>query len=210
MESEYEFHREHGLVLEHTEGGTPPHEIEFDFGGARPLKLIQTPCHLLGKCDGIVDKPLLCKLYPFLPIPGVNGGLNGLVSASIFELTFEFLAGRTDADIKLPVLQDGSPCTVKLKANDYSTAWRKIPTLLDALRHPYIIFHLQSAKLFAENYMSKLSQCDALAGMEGRDFWKRWELQYLSGKLVDGQKLREEMLLVYNELVQCYGEFLES
>jgi hypothetical protein len=209
MESEYAHLRENGLVFENTEGGVQPHDLSFDFGGPRPIVLKQTPCHLLGKCDGIVDKPLLCKLYPFLPVFDIEGELVDTVPASIFELTFEYLAHRSSIKRSpLALIESPSPCTVNKKKDSYFQEWSKSPELLDSLRHPYINFHLKAASLFSINYLTALYQNELLGQLEGRDFWTRWELQYLGGKLVDTVDLKQKIFDSYIMFEQKYGKFL--
>ena len=149
-----------------------PNRIALDFGGPRPLALVHTPCRLLGLCKGVIDKPLLCRLYPFVPVLGLDGSLEDLVPASIFELTFDLIGSPT-------------PCTVRAKRQEYFERWRANDDRLAVLRHPYVILFLQAAKHFAALYAERLAADPTLRGLSGRSFWKRWEFEYLSGQLLN-------------------------
>lgn len=195
MEDEYLHLAAHGAVPERAHHGMPPGRIELDFGGPRPLTLVQTPCRLLGLCDGVIDKPLLCRLYPFVPVLDAAGALEDLVPASIFDLTFALRGPPT-------------PCTVAAKKAAYLARWRAHPEALDLLRHPYVMLHLQAARHFQAVYAEGLAANAKLAGLEGPSFWSAWELQYLGGRLVDGDELRSRVRASYDALVVRFGEFL--
>jgi hypothetical protein len=195
LEDEYEWLSRHGTVPGPENLGAVPNTLSFDFGGPRPLSVIQIPCHLLGLCQGVIDKPLLCKVYPMLPILGIEGTLEDICPASIFELTMSLIGTQ-------------SPCTVLFKRKHYFDLWKNSPEWLDSLRHPYLILYLKAAQHFADVYRMKFESNTKLRGLTGKDFWKRWELQYLSGQLVDPDLLAERIRGTYDQLVERYGEFL--
>jgi hypothetical protein len=193
MEEEYAWLARHAKVPDPQE--FPPNQVALDYGGPRPLTLIQMPCRLLGKCHGVIDKPLLCKIYPMLPVLSIDGKLEDIVSASIFELTMLLRGIKT-------------PCTVVDKTRHYVQKWQKRPEALAALNHPYIILYLQAARHFGEIYAEKLHSNETLRGLNGKTFWQTWEIEFLLGNLVDGPKLAEKVLQTYDSLVERYGHFL--
>lgn len=197
MWSEYQWLDRTGKVPEKHHHGQPPQELSLDFGGPEPLRIVQTPCRLLGQCEGVIDKPLLCKLYPVLPVLDDEGELEDVIVGSIFDATFDAMGWST-------------PCTVFGKRATYLKHWQANRALLDGLRHPYIIFHLQAAALFLRNYTAKLIVHKPLKDRTGADFWKNWELQYLSGRLVDGETLRRDIAICYARLAARYGAFLQA
>jgi hypothetical protein len=195
MEDEYEWLSRHGTVPGPDTTGEIINVISFDFGGPRPLAIVHVFCGLLGLCQGVINKPLLCKVYPMLPILGVDGELEDIYPSSIFELT-------------MGLINSQSPCTVLVKRKHYLERWKNAPALLDALRHPYVILYLQAAKHFADIYRMKLEANSKLRGLTGKEFWKHWELQYLRGQLVDPDLLAERIRNSYDALVARYGDFL--
>jgi hypothetical protein len=194
MEDEYRWLAEHGQVPDPEATGSVPNTVSIDFGGPRPLALVQMPCRLLGRCQGVIDKPLLCKLYPMLPVLGADGSLEEVAPASVFELTMLLRGMKT-------------PCTVVDKKQHYWNKWRKAPGHLESLNHPYLILHLQAARHFADIYREKLEGNEALRGLSGKAFWSAWEIEYLLGNLVDGDRLAKKIGETHDELARRYGSF---
>jgi hypothetical protein len=197
MEEEHRWLAQNGRVFDPATPEGTPRYVSIDFGGPRPLSILQMPCRLLGKCTGVIDKPLLCKLYPMLPVLDVDGGLETIQPASIFELTMHVLGMKT-------------PCTVVDKVQHYWHKWKNAPEHLEALNHPYIIFHLQAAKHFADIYAEKLQQSEALRGLRGKLFWRMWEIEYLLGGLIDAELLAGMIRSTYEALVERHGLFFSA
>ena len=166
----------------------------FDFGGPVPLSYYHVTCNLLGACSGVVDKPLLCKVYPFFPVLSFSGELEDIYPSSIFELTFE--------------LQDlPTPCTVSSKKESYLKRWRGQPEILAPLHHPSVIFYLRAVKHFVDSYKLNFTANESLRQLSGQAFWRTWEMAYLSGKLISSAQLKANILSDYNQLTSHYGEF---
>lgn len=195
LEEEYAWMSRHGTVPTQDSFGTVANTLSFDFGGPQPLSLIQLPCRLLGKCQGVIDKPLLCKIYPMFPVLGIDGQLEDICASSIFELTMALK--------KFP-----TPCTVVDKRKIYLDRWRARPDILESLRHPYLILYFQAAKHFAGIYAEKLLASDKLRDLTGKEFWKTWELEYLLGELFDATQFATKVRDTYEQLVAHYGSFL--
>jgi len=190
MEDEYHYFAKRGQV-----SSTPAQKITLDFGGPRPLVVYHVFCGLLGRCDGVMEKPFLCKIYPFMPILGAQGELESLWHASIFELTFELVKSKT-------------PCTVFNKLESYKKLWTDNPRILDPLRHPYVVFYLQAIKYFSRSYEKTLLARSDLMRKSGKEFWSEWEIAYLRGELFDLDEIKYELSKVYRDLSQTYGDFL--
>jgi len=197
MEEEYNWLCKHGTAPNVHNLGSMPNTLSFDFGGPRPLNLIQVHCRLLGKCNGVIDKPLLCKIYPMLPVLGTDGALEDIYPSSIFELTMQIKGYKT-------------PCTVVDKKKHYFAKWKNAPARLESLRHPYVILYLRAAKHFADVYTERLTANSALMALSGAEFWKRWELNYLAGRLLDTDQLAERIRETFNSLMTRYGTFLQA
>ena len=195
MEDEYRYLKSIGKVPELRVAGEAPMEFVVSLGDGKELKLLHTTCRLLGRCDGVFQKPLLCRLYPVLPVFDVAGTLEEVIPGSIFDLTFDLIASPT-------------PCTVHGRSGEYLRQWTAKPELIDSLRHPYIMLYLRVAKIFSEAYRAGLSGNQRLTKLKGKSFWSRWELSYLTGKLADSQRITSEAATAYRELRTHYGEFL--
>lgn len=195
LEEEYRWLAQHGRVPGPEAG--PANVLSFDFGGPEPLAVVHTTCRLLGQCHGVIDKPLLCKLYPMLPVIGIDGELEDVCAASIFELTMEVLG--------LP-----TPCTVAQRRPFYLRHWRLQKERLAALRHPYLVLYLRAAKHLADIYADRLRASTALRGLAGKELWQRWEWEYLSGRLIDPLLLARHVKRTYDALAAEHGQFLPT
>jgi hypothetical protein len=194
MEDEYDWLLRHGKVFAPDTPEGIANTVSLDFGGPRPLTVVQMPCRLLGKCQGVIDKPLLCRLYPMFPILDVEGNLQNIVHSSIFELTMALKRIKT-------------PCTVVDKRQHYLKKWQNSPSHLQVLKHPYILFYLQAAGHFTDVYRQRFEANAELRGLSGKEFWQAWELEWLLGNLIDADELAGRVLTSYQNLVVRYGNF---
>ena len=189
MPEEYNYFQKIGAVP-----NSNPQSISLPINKNFNLELIHVPCTLMGLCEGVLSKPLLCRLYPFLPLLNKDYELEGLSRATIYDLTFD-------------AIQSPSPCTVQSKEKLYLEKWRNSTDCLLPLHHPYIVLYLQAAKYFSQNYLKKLQQSEKLRGKTGKDFWRAWEFEYLSGELLDVEALTDSISSVFNQLQDKYGVF---
>lgn len=168
--------------------------LEWDFGGRRPLRVFQRPCRLRGLCAGCMRKPLHCRLYPFIPEFSPSGELIRLLDASIFDATFDARDWQ-------------SPCTVRRTNAETMAELKTDSARLDPLRHPYLMFHFACWGIFLDAYLEAVAANSELSGLEGTDFWRKWEILYFSRKLFDGERMRKRVLALETEYLDLYGEF---
>lgn len=166
---------ERELKTFHNQRKRAPKVFELDLGSVS-IGLVYTRCELLGLCDGVVDKPMLCQFYPFLPVYSFDGELENVVAASVFDVTFDAI-GET------------SPCTVKTKTKYHSYfAQDKIKHRFDT----YTKFYLRCASTLVRLMTEGVRKNPALKNLHGKEFWNRWELQHLAGRLFDKEALIEQ------------------
>jgi hypothetical protein len=191
MKDEYDYLSRHGRVPPRSE----MKEFVFDIGDKISVSCLYTTCSLLGKCNGVIDKPLLCRLYPFLPVFDGNGKVQDLLPASIFDLTFEVFGMQT-------------PCTVSAKRRAYKTIWSNENFARDILMSPYILFHLELCRHFIDVYRETAPKSLSLQGASGKRFWSLWEMEYLFGHLIDADELRQRASRTYAAYCEKHGQFL--
>lgn len=192
---EYEFAHQHGVAADNLPDADPTSILKLDYGDGHALSAVKVNCRLLGACDGCIDKPLLCRLYPFIPTFSIDGEIETLYPASIYELTSQAM-GWT------------SPCSVALKKSEYEERWTRDPNLLAPLRHPYIMFHLAAYGLLVDSYRTGLANDRKLAGLDGVEFWRTWELVYLGGCLFDWPLIRAQLSDLHDIYHSQFGDFL--
>ncbi len=195
LNREYEFAHQHGVAADNLPDTDPSSLLSLDYGSGRALGAVKVNCRLLGACDGCIDKPLLCRLYPFIPVFSIDGVIETLHPGSIFELTSQTM-GWT------------SPCSVALKRSAFMERWTGDVELLAPLRHPYIMFHLAAYGILVEAFRTGLANDTKLAGLTGAEFWRTWELVYLSGRLFDWPLIRSQLSDLHDTYHSQFGDFL--
>jgi hypothetical protein len=194
LEDEYAWMHANGHAVCGEEQGAVVPPMIFDFGGPAPLVMRHARCGYLGRCDGVVTKPLLCRSYPFIPVFNADGALEDVLTASIIDLTFQLKEKR-----RLCPLEDRKRIEDALAAN---------PALSDALRHPYLIFYTQAVQAFAASYIERLQAWDGFNSLTGAAFWQAWEMAYLGRRLVDRDAVAARLLQAYTDLTARHGAFL--
>lgn len=189
LEDEYLWLKANGHVICGEENGATIAPMVFDYGGPRPLVLRHAPCAYLGRCNGKVTKPLLCRTYPAIPVFGLDGRLETTVPASIIDATFQ--------------LKDGRPlCPLPDSAT--TDALEKDPALAAALAHPRLILHTQAVRAFIESYRQRLQAWEGFS-LSGPAFWQAWELAYLGRRLVDRERVAAHVLRTFAALAERTG-----
>ncbi len=189
MEDEYNY-----LLKKAKVPSDQPRSLSLDFGAEKPLRVIYTPCHHKGECKDIIEPPLLCKLYPIIPVISIDGHMEELYPASIFDLTFK---SRNEQ----------IPCAIKNECADF---FNSEPHLLQLLKHPYIILYSRAAKAFADVYMRRLKDDKNLMTLSKKDFWQMWENKYLSRQIMDKNAmddLKQNVAETYENLKKQYKGF---
>ena len=155
--------------------GRAPKAFKLDIGEAS-IGLVYTRCSLLGRCDEVVDKPLLCQFYPFIPVYSYDGRLSGLETGSVYDVAFEAQGQQ-------------SPCPVREKTHYMERfAEAEVAGLFDT----YLHFYLRCARILAGLMREGVRNNATLTRLRGKDFWNRWELLHLGGRLFDKDRLARE------------------
>jgi hypothetical protein len=163
-----------------------PRQLSLKIDEQNTCGIVYMPCRLLGLCAGVIDKPLLCKLYPFLPV-GHGAESGSTVPASVFDATFQAMGWQT-------------PCTVHRAGHPYDTQVIEEAARERSLGKPYVQFYLRLAGALHDIYVKKLMANSNLTAKTGPEFWRAWEFAYLSGALVDRARLRDSALAILAEL----------
>lgn len=191
---EYAWMRANGHIVCGEEKGDIIPPTTFDFGGPGPIVMRHARCGYLGRCDGAITKPLLCRSYPFIPVFSVDGALEDVLPASIIDATFQLKDGR-----RLCPLEERERLVRALGSN---------PELFAALRHPYIILHTQAVAAFWASYKERLTSWDGFKSLSGPAFWQAWEMAYLGRRLADREAVASHLRAVYTKLAARHGDFL--
>jgi len=194
MPQEYLWVRDHGRLLQPATPADKPRQLSFKVDEATTCSMVYMPCRLLGLCAGKIDKPLLCKVYPFIPVPAYGNTRERAVPASVFEATFEAMGWPT-------------PCSVHRQREPHEARVLADAARSGQLSDAYVQFYLRLAGALYENYVAKLLANTGLVAKRGPEFWRAWEFAYLSGALIDRASLREKALTILAGLKAEYDGF---
>ncbi len=197
LEDEYRWFKERGETICGEEDGREIARFAFDFGGPAPLVIRHAPCGYHGRCGGKVAKPLLCRIYPFIPVLNGDGEAEETLPASIIDATFRLKTGE-------------APCPLHVDPGDrlLREALAGEPELAKALAHPLIALYTQAARAFLDSYRERLQAWTSFRELSGPAFWQAWELAYLGGRLADGGAVAARVRAAHDALAARHGAFL--
>jgi hypothetical protein len=175
--------------------GVATRQVSIEFGGPRPLSFVYHFCGLEGACQGVLDKPFHCLVYPFMPVFDNYGALLDVAPGSIFDLT----AILHDEQASCPLW--------KTRKEHYLRLWRSRTPLLAPLRRPLVLFYLAAYKLFVDSYNERFLDWEEGRELRGAEFWSAWELQYLGRRFFDSDLLKQGFLTKLHELEKIHGSF---
>lgn len=152
-----------------------PMVLKFDFDGFS-LGIVYFRCSLMGLCEGVIDKPLLCRLYPNLPVFGYERSFETVEFGSIFDVTFAAAdhVGR-------------SPCTVLSAKEKYASVYSD--PAISSKFDTYTIFYIRVVRHLAAQMREHIGSNERLSKVSGPDFWRTWEMLHLGGRLVNKTEL---------------------
>lgn len=178
---------------------TARHHV-FVFDPARDLRLrfVTTICSLGGQCSEPAYRPLICKFYPFYPAPDLSGApdarLGSYVVGSIIDQHWS-------------ALNSPHPCWIVREKSDVVKE-QTLPAIGLIQDHPYFTFYLGAAAIFVRHVADACREKNMPApNADLRQFFRDWELTYLTGKLVDKPRLQAELTGFYDSVTARWGAF---
>ena len=192
MQQEYEFLERYNRLQTGFVESSRKHSFQFDDN--KYLNFVTAVCGLGGLCSLPSYRPMICKLYPYLPIPSIESNtIEKFITGSALDQYWD------DMNVEHPCwLHRTKEQEVK---NSISDAGSKF-------QHPYIVFYLSAAGIFLDSIRMNLKkQYPELLSGDPRQFFKQWEVLYLTGQLIDKEDYRAELRRLYAQVVDQYGEF---
>jgi len=151
-------------------------------------------CSQGGRCFSWEQRPLICKIYPFVPIPDLDGNITGFEVGSVFDIMFH-LAG-------IP-----SPCAVL--EGDCAQLKEKMKDEIGFIfTMPYFIFYFRAFGIIADQLRKGFSEnYTGLPSADYPKFFREFEILYMSQKVFSKENIKNELENLYSELEKKYGEF---
>lgn len=194
--AEYRFLERRGALQQGAVESARHHEFVFDPARDLRLRFVTSVCNLGGRCSDPAYRPLICKFYPFYPAPGLPGAttLGGFVTGSIIDQHWTELG-------------QPHPCWIVREQSAVVTAQTR-PAVAMIESHPYLTMYLGAAALFVRHVAARCRERNHPApSTDLRQFFREWEVTYLTGKFVDVAVLRAELSSLYDALVAKWGPF---
>lgn len=146
------------------------------------ISVIMVKCNLLGKCNNIIDKPILCRLYPFIPVFDFTSTLIDMVPASIYDMVFK-------------IKEFDSVC----KINDFKKYFKYYQDN-DLKFDTYTKFYFYVVYLYYKTIKKNLISLTKNLKVDNKSFWKKFEFLLLTGKLFEDNNLDKK-------IYDCYLNF---
>lgn len=192
---EYEFLKRNGLLQDGFENTARHWEYKIDAERDLTIRFVTAHCDLGGLCSNAKWRPLICKFYPLYPRVAAEGG-------AVESYTFGSIIDQYWDELGIE-----HPCWLYRNHGDEIDKTIR-QTLADVLSHPYLIFYLGAASIFVE-HVARLREGRELAldFSDPRQFFRVWEVSYLTGQLIDQDVLRAELVSHYDAIAAHHGPF---
>jgi hypothetical protein len=193
FEDEYSFLERNGLLQE---GFKKQSRFwEFPFSKGLSLNFVTSVCSLEGKCTIPKYRPLICKLYPYLPrINFETLEVVGHVNASVVDQFWSSLK-----------IQE--PCTLAREKSDIIKQQMQ-PAVEVLLEYPYLLFYIKATELFLDMISEHFRiYRESHPDWSVAELISKWELQYLAGRSFDKSQLRLQLEKQYLALKERFRTF---
>lgn len=171
---------------------------EFKLKNGAILRIFWLHCSLVGLCNPHQNRPLICKLYPFLPKVDNKGEILDFFSATFFDLFYD---------------KSSHPCTLVAQHEDEVKAQLK-NSLEPLLKDPLYIFAFRACELLAVYLRNLLKKefgsylINKINDENHAKFWQKAEMLLLLRKAWRNQEFYNEICDIHDEIAQIWGEFL--
>lgn len=180
FEGEFEYLRDRGLLQE---GFLDKAKLwTFKFGeSGEEVRFWISKCNLGGRCTLPESRPLLCKVYPFLPRTDLEtSDVTGFFQAAVFDQFWD-------------VLKRQNPCTL-VRERAGATQKAALPAIKKLVESPYILFHVKAVEHFIDAVRDGMAALrEKMPEATPAQLSLRWERDYLSRRAFDSARLKREM-----------------
>jgi hypothetical protein len=192
LDSEYHYLKESGALAPEMSANIRTTSAVLKNGTTASVHMMT--CSQGGHCFSWEKRPLICKIYPFVPIPDLNGDVTHFEVGSVFDIMFH-LAG-------LP-----SPCVPQENHAAQLQAGLK-EKMGWIFKMPYFIFYFRAFEIIAQELRAGFSE--QYKGSPAQDytrFFRDFEILYMSQKLFSGERIKNKLEDLYSSLIEKYGDF---
>ncbi|WP_033069321.1 hypothetical protein [Thalassospira australica] len=194
MSAEYDFLARHLRLQDGFEETHRRHRFVFNEERNLAIEFDTAVCDLGGICSMFEYRPLICKFYPYYPVMSpVTREIDQFITGSLIDQYWE------DLNIQ-------HPCWLhRVKGDQVKQAVRAAASAMD---HPYFVFCMGAAAIFVE-HVTQRCRADHAELLQGdpRQFFRQWEVLYLTMKMIDKKVLAADINDFYELVERAYGAF---
>ena len=191
LPGEHRFLKDGGFLQSGFEDAMSRHEVKAREDVVFPV--YRTVCNLDGLCSNHSYRPMVCRLYPWAPVPTADGKLAGLEPMAVIDQFWDLIEGASD------------PCTVGAMTDVEHQAFSKVS--LELFSDPVNVFYLGAASIFKNAIRAgvKAAPPHLLSKGEGA-FFSTWEKLLVFGQLYKPAKVLEDIATWHDEVAAHWGD----
>ncbi len=158
----------------------------------RTMPLYRAVCTLDGTCSDHRYRPLVCRVYPFMPVPTLDGDLERTEPTALIDIFWNALE------------TSGHPCTITEMDADEWDAYRAL--CRELFKDPVNILYFKAASIYKNTIMDSVRrQYPELLEQPEEIFFSRWEKLLVMGKLYHPGEVLEKIAAVCDGLEARLG-----
>lgn len=190
--SEYRFLRDRDKLQDTDRGSITTHSIEFS--PEKKATVYMMRCTLGGRCRYPEFRPLICKVYPYFPVPRPEGGIEKLALGSVFDV-----ARSLKDEVKgCPVLARDLP-EIREKA---------LARFAILFEHPHLIFYFRIGQTLMDIMKETLlKEHPEIIELPVSEFFRQWEVLYMTKQLFAPDKVAARFAQEYEAVRDIWGDF---
>lgn len=166
------------------------HDIHLNNGKSFPI--YHALCTLNGLCSAPSYRPLVCRTYPFMPVPNVAGEVERLEQTALIDLYWDHLE------------QCDRPCTIDNLLPEEEKSFYAL--CAELFKDPVNIFYYSAASIYKSMLLtSVVDRYPKMLKQPEDQFFKNWEKMLVMGWLYRPERLIEELTGLYERLEAYWG-----
>ncbi|MFK7959747.1 MAG: hypothetical protein AB8G96_04410 [Phycisphaerales bacterium] len=166
----------------------------IEFSPGREAAIYMMRCRNAGNCRHCEHRPLICRIYPYFPVPSPGGDIERLMPSSIFDVAMHL----KEQAIGCPILAEPRPDLEQQVLERYGVLFE----------HPHIIFGFRAAATMMDVMVEHLRRDHGeILRAETGEFWSQWEMLFLTGALFPKDVLAARIRADYEAVAAVWGDF---
>lgn len=192
MPEEYRYLSSVGKLQDYDKGAIVRYATEFLPGKVAAVYMMR--CKQGGMCLHCEFRPLICRVYPYFPVPTPDGCLETMDFSSIYDVA----RAMKDGHVACPIRAADDP-VVRGCAEKAAKA---------LFGHPHIVFYLRAAKAMMDVMRTEMAEKHSrILSLPVREFWAEWEMLFMTQRLFPREILMERFAAEYGAVSARFGEF---